>query len=60
MRNPVAEPADMGLASLREMEKQHVRRVLEAVGGSRSKAAKVLRIATSTLYEKMKRFDLRG
>ena len=60
VRTPGAEPADVGLASLREMEKQHVQRVLEATGGSRSKAEKVLGIANSTLYEKMKRFDLRG
>ncbi len=46
------------LPSLSEIEEQHIRRVLEAVGGNKVMAARVLGIANSTLYEKMKRYEI--
>lgn len=51
---------ETGLARLADVERQHIQRVLHAVGGRRANAAKVLGIATSTLYEKLKRFGLEG
>lgn len=54
------EADEAGLATLEEVEIQHIGRVLDAVGGSRARAAKVLGIANSTLYEKIKRSGPRG
>ncbi len=42
--------------SLEEMERRHIRRVLESVGGNRRAAARILGIDRSTLYRKLKRF----
>ncbi|RMF85430.1 MAG: sigma-54-dependent Fis family transcriptional regulator [Nitrospirae bacterium] len=57
---PLGEPAgeDEGsaLAPLREVERRHILRVLEAVGGSRSRAARLLGIDRSTLYRKLRQF----
>lgn len=41
--------------SLDELERLHIARVLESVGGNRSAAARVLGIDRSTLYRKMQR-----
>ena len=43
--------------SLAEIEQAHILRVLEAMEGNKSLAAKVLGISTSTLYDKLKKFD---
>lgn len=45
------------LPSLREMEKQHVLRVLEKVDGNRSRASKILGIDRKTLYRKLNEFQ---
>ena len=42
-----------GLRSLAEVERDHIRRVLEALGGNKSKAAKVLGIDRKTLRGKL-------
>jgi DNA-binding NtrC family response regulator/pSer/pThr/pTyr-binding forkhead associated (FHA) protein len=45
---------------LREMEARHVRRALQACGGNKTQAAKILGIERSTLYEKMKAYGIGG
>jgi two-component system response regulator HydG len=49
---------DDRLGSLGESERQHIERVLVAVGGSRTRAASVLGISRSTLWDKLKRYGL--
>jgi two-component system response regulator HydG len=44
--------------SLRDMEKQYIRRVLEECGGNVTRAAKMLDINRVTLHKKMKRFAM--
>jgi two-component system response regulator AtoC len=54
--------ADAGGAqngSLAELERQTIQRTLTAVGGNRRLAATKLGIGLRTLYEKLKRYDLR-
>ena len=46
------------LPTLAEVERQHVARVLAATGGHVARAAAVLGISTSSLYERIKRFEL--
>lgn len=50
--------ADAGLMSLEELEAAHIRRVIHAVGGNLKKAAEVLGISRSTLYEKIERYGI--
>jgi DNA-binding NtrC family response regulator len=54
-----AELAGAGQASLAELERQTIQRTLSAVGGNRRVAAATLGIGLRTLYEKLKRYDLR-
>lgn len=49
---------DAGLVSLAEMEAAHIRRVIQAVGGNLKKAAEILGISRSTLYEKLDRYGI--
>lgn len=49
-----AESPDGELLPLAEVERRHVLRVLEAVGGNRSEAARVLGIGRRTLYDRLK------
>jgi two-component system response regulator AtoC len=51
------EATDEG--SLAELERQTIQRTLAAVGGNRRLAATKLGIGLRTLYEKLKRYDLR-
>jgi DNA-binding NtrC family response regulator len=46
-------------SSLAELERQTIERTLAAVGGNRRLAAGKLGIGLRTLYEKLKRYDLR-
>jgi two-component system response regulator AtoC len=46
------------LKSLEELERDHITKVLEAVGGQRELAAGILGITRSTLWRKMKKFGL--
>jgi two-component system, NtrC family, response regulator AtoC len=53
------EAAEGGLASLDEVEKHHVAHVLAETGGNISQAARTLGIDRATLYNKMRKYQLR-
>jgi len=46
------------LLTLNELERRHIKRVLEITGGNRPKAAKILGINVSTVYRKLEKFNL--
>ena len=46
------------LLTLDELEKRHIKRVLEVTGGNRPKAAKILGINVSTVYRKVEKYNL--
>jgi DNA-binding NtrC family response regulator len=46
------------LLTLDELERRHIERVLEATGGNRPKAAKILGINVSTVYRKLEKYDI--
>ncbi|MDJ0720018.1 MAG: sigma-54 dependent transcriptional regulator [Desulfobacterales bacterium] len=46
------------LLSLAELERRHIRRVLDACQGDRAKAAEILEVNPSTVYRKIKRLGL--
>ena len=47
------------LVTMEEVERRYVRRVMEAVGGSKSEAARILGFDRSTLYRKLERYGIR-
>ena len=51
------ESVKQELPPLAEVEQAHILRVLESMEGNKKLAAKVLGISTSTLYDKLKKFD---
>lgn len=58
--SPLVISADADeLVSLDELERRYVARVLDAVGGNKSSAARVLGIDRTTLYRMLDRFGLR-
>jgi DNA-binding NtrC family response regulator len=46
--------------SLEDMEKEHIRKVLEETGGNQTKASKILGIDRKTLYLKIRKYGLQG
>jgi two-component system, NtrC family, response regulator AtoC len=66
-QGPLIQPADMNIPvnaggtddSLESMERTHVARVLEESGGNVSQAARVLGIDRVTLYNKIRKYQLR-
>lgn len=52
---PVGDPSSMSLA---EVEKHHISRVLQYVKGNKTKAAEVLQIGLTTLYNKIKEYNI--
>jgi DNA-binding NtrC family response regulator len=46
------------LLTLDELERRHIKRVLEVTGGNRPKAAKILGINVSTVYRKLEKYGL--
>jgi len=55
---PLEGEAEMEKLSLEEMERQHIARVLATAGGNLSNVAKILRINRTTLYQKIKKYNL--
>ena len=55
-----ALPSGTSLAGMtaREVEREHIRATLEAVGGNRAQAARMMEIGERTLYRKIKEYDL--
>lgn len=47
-------------ATLEQMEREHILRVLASTGGNKSEAARILGVTRSTLYEKMQRYGMEG
>ncbi len=47
-----------GILSLEELEKQHIRRVLQSTGYNKGLSAKILDIPRTTLWRKIKTYDL--
>ena len=53
------DPAAAGrLASLQEIEREHIERVVHATGGHRAQAARVLGISERNLYRKLREYGL--
>jgi transcriptional regulator with PAS, ATPase and Fis domain len=61
-RPAAALPRESGSGdrSLRSVEEQHIRTVLQEVAGNRSRAASVLGINRSTLYNKLRTYAIHG
>jgi transcriptional regulator with PAS, ATPase and Fis domain len=57
---PGATPAAGNTGSLRDVEKQQIIAALEKVGWHRGKAAEILGISPSTLYRRLRDYDLEG
>ena len=58
-RPPLAAALASGL-TLRELEREYIKRVLENTAGNKSEAAKLLDITRTTLNNKLKRITSRG
>jgi len=54
----VAAESPAELVTMEEVERRYIARVLQAVGGSRSRAAQVLGLDRKTLYRKIKRYGI--
>jgi two-component system, NtrC family, response regulator HydG len=54
-----AEAAPSGGQTLEEVEKAHIKRVIEETAGNYSRTARILGIDRTTLYNKVKRYGLR-
>ena len=54
----LTEPRDSASDTLADTEADHIRRVLAATGGNKSRAAKILGIERKTLYRKLERMGL--
>ena len=57
-RQPTLDGLPLGGRTLEKLERAAIKQTLEQVGGNKTKAAKALGIASSTLYEKIKKYEL--
>ena len=48
------------MLTLDELEKRHIKRVLEVTGGNRPKAAKILGVNVTTVYRKIEKYNIAG
>ena len=48
------------LLTLDQLERRHIKRVLEVTGGNRPKAAKILGVNVTTVYRKIEKYNLAG
>jgi DNA-binding protein Fis len=48
----------LGNCTLQDIERVHIKKVLNNTNGNKSKAAEILNISRTTLREKMRSFDL--
>ena len=55
---PSPEPLLSSLPTLRDAERTHIQRVLEAVSWNKKEAARVLEISRGTLYRKILEYQL--
>jgi DNA-binding NtrC family response regulator len=51
-------PTDEALLSLEELQRRHVMRVLERVGGNKARAAEILGVGRATIYQLLSRMKL--
>jgi two-component system response regulator HydG len=60
LRGPLSEDlaGDETFLSLEEMQRRHILRVLEGVGGNKARAAEVLGIARATIYQLLTRMKV--
>ncbi len=59
VRGPTTTSAKSAAAlSLKEIEKEHIREILESTGWNKSKAAEILGIGRTNIYEKIKLYGL--
>ncbi len=59
--NYLGNPAgSQEVATLRELERQGILQALEAVGGDRQRAARLLGIGKTTIYRKLKQYGIKG
>jgi two-component system response regulator HydG len=54
----LAPPAESGALDLKDLEKEHIRRILQKFGGRKSDTARALGIDRKTLREKLKRYNI--
>lgn len=50
-------PSELQFLTLAELEKNHINTVLSAVGGSKTKAAKILGVSVKTMYNKLAEYE---
>jgi two-component system response regulator HydG len=55
---PAGQTGPSAEQSLEDVEREHIRRVLEMTGNNRTEAAKILKIGERTLYRKIKEYNL--
>jgi DNA-binding NtrC family response regulator len=57
-QEPTLERLPLGGRCLEQIERAAIKQTLEKLGGNKTQAARCLGIAVSTLYEKLKKYDL--
>jgi DNA-binding NtrC family response regulator len=58
VQSTAQSPTDEALFSLEEMQRRHVVRVLERVGGNKARAAEILGVGRATIYQLLSRMKL--
>lgn len=58
IKNAAESPVDEALFSLEQVQRRHVMRVLERVGGNKAQAAEILGVGRATIYQLLSRMRL--